>query len=122
MNPKDVDNILDVPNIEKFINEFFTLNIYDGGDKVLFYEYNAPLKGVSCDIAISLDKEPKLIEGKTRLSDLLILDDIGMIEYKTGVKSESEYCTEFGCFMSEFTDLQENYWYRQFLKPEEKNY
>ena len=122
MKPKDLDNILDAPKIERFINEFFTLNIYDGGDKVLFYEYNAPINGISCDVAISLDKEPKLIEGKTRLSDLLILNDIGMIEYKTGVKSESVYNTEFGCFISEFIVLQQNYWYRPFLKPEEKNY
>jgi hypothetical protein len=122
MKEKDIDNVLDIPNIERFINEFFTLNIYDAGDRVLYYEYKAPLNGDSCDIAISLDKEPKLIEGKTKFSDLLILDDIGMIEVKTGLKSEPIYNEEMGFFMSDFTDLKQNYWYRPFLKTEEKNY
>ena len=122
MKAKDVENILDVPNIDRFINHFFSLNIYDAGDRVLYYEYNDPLKGDSCDIAISLDEDPSLIEGKTKFSDLLILDDIGMIEVKTGLKSEPIYDDEFGCFMSDFTDLKQNYWYRPFLKKEEKNY
>ena len=86
MKAKDVDNVLDISNIERFINEFFTLNIYDAGDRVLYYEYKAPLNGDSCDLAISLDKEPTLIEGKTKFSDLLILDNIGMIEVKNRFK------------------------------------
>jgi hypothetical protein len=122
MKAKDVDNVLDISNIERFINEFFTLNIYDAGDRVLYYEYKAPLNGDSCDLAISLDKEPTLIEGKTKFSDLLILDNIGMIEVKTGLKSEPIYDEEIGCFISGFADLKQNYWYRPFLKPEEKNY
>ena len=122
MKARDVDNVLDITNIERFVNEFFTLNIYDAGDRVLYYEYKAPLNGDSCDIAISLDKEPSLIEGKTKFSDLLILDDIGMIEVKTGLKSEPIYDEEMGFFMSDFTDLKQNYWCRPFLTPEQKNY
>tara|TARA_R110002020_G_scaffold27_1_gene259 strand:- start:256 stop:624 length:369 start_codon:yes stop_codon:yes gene_type:complete len=122
MDRKDVDNILDIPDIEQFLDNVFTLNIYDFGDKVLYYEYLAPLNGVSCQIAISLDKNPYSIEGKTKLSDLLIIDDVGMIDYTTGIMSHSFYDSEFGCFMSDFSETFQRYWYRPFLNKEEREY
>ena len=122
MDRKDVDNILDIPDIEQFLDSVFTLNLYDFGDSVLYYEHIAPLNGVSCEIAISLDKNPYIIEGKTKLSDLLIIDDVGMIDYTTGVMSDGFYDIESGYYRTDFTEIYQRYWYRPFLNKEEREY
>ena len=37
MKTKDVNNILDIPEIEKHLESIFTLNVYDTSDNLLIY-------------------------------------------------------------------------------------
>jgi len=120
MKTKDVDNILDIPNIENWLDEVFTLSCYDiKGDKVLFYECFKD--NVCCDINIYMDKHPFLIEGQKKLSDLIMIENIGMFEMKIGIQTK-EWDSEIGFFVGEWVDEFQSNWYRPFLEKSKREY
>lgn len=119
MREKDVDNILDIPNIEKWLDVIFTLSCYESGDKVLYYE--ADINGITCDVNISLDKDIKLIEGQKKLSDLICLDDIGMFEMQIGTQTK-EWDSGLGFYMREWVDEYQSHWFRPFLEKSKREY
>jgi hypothetical protein len=119
METKDVDNILDIPNIAYWVGSVFDLNLYDAGDKDLYYE--CFYEGVCCDVVISLKAHPRIIDGKKKLSDLIMLDDIDMFEMRVGKKTKT-WDSELGAFMSDNIEPHQSHWYRPFLAKEEREY
>lgn len=119
MDTKDVDNILDIPNIENWLDVIFTLACYDAGDRILYY--NATVDNVTCDVNISLDKDQTLISGESKLSDLIMLDDIGMFELKTGIQTK-EWDNEVGFWSGEWIDIFQQHWFRPFLEKSKREY
>ena len=120
MDTKDVDNILDIPNIEQWLDDIFTLSCYDlKGDKVLFY--TCIKDNICCDIIIYMDKHPCLIEGEKKLSDLIMLDDVGLFEMKTGIQTK-EWDNEIGFWCGEWIDVFQAHWFRPFLEKSKREY
>ena len=118
-NTKDVKEILDIPNIEIWLNEVFTLSCYDAGDKLLIYSLEKG--GRVCDVQISLDKHPRLIEGQKKLSDLIIIEDIGMFELDYGVQTK-EWDDEIGTWFYRWFEVIQSHWYRPFLSKSEREF
>ena len=120
MKEKDVDNILDIPNIGKWLDEVFTLSCYDlNGDKILFY--TCLIDGVCCDINIYMDKHPSLVEGEKKLSDLIMLDDVRLFEMKIGIQTKG-WDNEIGFWCGEWVNVFQSHWYRPFLSKDKREY
>jgi len=68
MKTKDVKNILDIPNIENYLEKVFELNLYDVGDKTIIYEYKKRNKHT---ITIDVISDEKLIIGKQDLASVI---------------------------------------------------
>ena len=119
MIEKDVDNILDIPTIEKWLNKIFTLSCYESGDKVLYY--SATVDNDTCSVEISLKKHQSLISGESKLSDLIRIDHIGMFEMSVGIQ-EKEWDNSIGYWSIQWIDIFQSHWYRPFLAKEEREY
>jgi hypothetical protein len=115
----DVDNILDIPKIDEWLSKIFDLNCYDPSEQTLFYE--CFFNGTCCDVTIHLDDQSKLIEGKKKLSDLIMFDGIGMFQMQVG-RQTREWNPELGFFMGEWKETYQNHWYRPFLGKSEREY
>tara|TARA_R110002020_G_C15861871_1_gene737193 strand:- start:19 stop:381 length:363 start_codon:yes stop_codon:yes gene_type:complete len=120
MSIKDVKEILDIPDIEKYLNCIFTFDLYEPGDKDIHYSYWLD-DSVCVQINFMLDKHPFLIEGHKKLSDLIMMEGIGYFQMSIGIVKQ-EWCSEYGCYMTTQSDLFQQHHYRPHCEEEKKQY
>lgn len=68
MEIKDVKTILDIPNIENYLTDFFTLELYERGDRTAFYKCDLPNRHT---LRIEIGTEESVIEGRLDLAAML---------------------------------------------------
>ena len=74
----DVKEILDIPNIENYLDKTFRLDLYDVGDKTIIYEYELEN---DFRVIVDLISDETLIIGSFELADILIEYDIKYFEF-----------------------------------------
>ena len=120
MKTKDVNNILDIPEIEKHLESIFTLNVYDTSDNLLIYSHQLG-DNLHIDISLMVNNTPYLVGGEKKLSDIILIEDIGYFEFNIWIGNKV-WCSEYGCYMSYDDDVLQSYCFRPFVTKEDKTY
>ena len=120
MKTKDVKEILDIPNIEKYLDCIFQFTLYIPGDKNMFYQHW--IDENSCvRVDFMIDNHLDLIEGQKKLSDIIIIEDIGYFEMSVGTEKRI-WDSNYGCYMTESYKLFQSHFWRPHIKENEKDY
>lgn len=104
---KDVKNILDIPNIEDYLEVDFHLKIYEVGDKTIIYGSDWGFDGEHT-IEIEMISNETLIEGYLDLAEMIAhYDDIGFFQF---------------VIYNQDDDIVQAHMYRPHIKESEKQY
>jgi len=80
----EVKEIHDIPHIEKHLEKEFILELYEKGENLQIYHHKLN-SGFFLSVEISSDE--KLIEGKDKLINLILQDDIDFFRFSLVEKS-----------------------------------
>ena len=81
METKDVKSILNIPNIEDYLQEDFHLVLYEVGDKTIIYESDWGFDGEHT-ISIDIISDETLIEGFLDLAEIIVhYDDVSYFKF-----------------------------------------
>ena len=120
---KDVKNILDIPNIEKYLDKMMYLKLYDVGDNTLYYSCDLG-NNIKLDINfITKDEKHSLIEGQQKLSNIICSSDYEIVFFEMSVGIVKEEWNEEDGYMAviDFDYFQMN-WFRPLVDEKDKNY
>lgn len=104
MKPIDVKKILDIPNIENYIKYLFELDLYERGDRTIFYK--CYLENLY-EIRIEIVSNESLIIGELDLAEILAHYEIGFFQWT---------------IKDDLGNTKESYMYRPNIDESKKNY
>lgn len=78
METKDVRKVLDIPDIEDYLQTVFTLVLYEVGDRNIIYEAELPN---NYRIMVDIISNETLIEGKFDLAEIISHYNIGFLQW-----------------------------------------
>lgn len=80
---KYIENIQDIPNIEKHLDKLFYLVLYDKGDNTQIYEYDI---NSSFYFSLIINSLENVIEGEEKLINLITQDNIIYLKFSFNEK------------------------------------
>lgn len=101
---KDVKNIVDIPNIENYLDEFFNLVLYERGDRTTIYKKRLENNHT---LTIEMITPDSLIIGSIELAELITDYEIGYFQFT----EHNDLGIPINCYV-----------YRPKIKDSEKNY
>lgn len=104
MKTKDVKKVLDIPEIENYLQNIFTLELYEVGDRTIIYKSVLPNYHT---ISIEIISDEKLIEGKLDLAGIIAHYDILFFQWTTR--------NDLGQSIS-------SYWYRPAINDRDRDF
>jgi len=74
----DVKEIHDIPHIEKHLEKEFILELYEKGENLQIYHHKL---NSGFFLSVEIESGEKLIEGKEKLINLILQDDINFFRF-----------------------------------------